>query len=223
MPRANFTADASKLQFGNAGDTSAFYVVNQSGFDLSPPAAEVRQGLEILREYTDGSGKAVKVVKLGDELDVHLKFRGVGRKNIDSVVLVDLLPGGFELVLDPRVPEASRDTTPEQAQQGTERAGGQSTEQNEAEGEGREGQGDLRWITPIGGGKKSTWQPDYVDLREDRVVLYGAIDKDANEFVYRIKATNSGTFVIPPAYGEGMYDRAVKARSLGGTIIVERR
>ena len=224
MPRVNFTADAAKVQFGNAGDTNAFYVVNQSGFDLVPPAVEIRQGLEILREYADAAGKPVKTVKLGDELDVHLKFRGVGKKSIDSVVLVDLLPGGFELVLDTRVPEANRDITPEQAQEARERAGGASSEENKEEGEGRgEGQGEPHWITPIGGGKKSTWQPDYVDLREDRVVLYGAIDKDANEFVYRIKATNAGTFVVPPAYGEGMYDRTVKARSLGGTITVEKR
>ena len=62
-----------------------------------------------------------------------------------------------------------------------------------------------------------------VDLREDRVVLYGAIDKDANEFVYRIKATHAGTFVTPPAYGEGLYDRTVKARSTSGSIAVEKR
>ena len=222
MPRVNFTADAAKIQFNNAADVNAFYMVNQSGFDSSPPVAEVKQGLEILREYTDAGGKTVNSVKLGDELDVHLKFRGVGRKNIDSVVLVDLLPGGFELVLDTRVPEANRDITPEQAQQRVER-GGQAAAGNEEAGEAREGQGDPHWVTPIGGGKKSTWQPEYVDLREDRVVLYGAIDKDANEFVYRIKATNTGSYVVPSAYGEGMYDRTVKARSLGGTMTVDKR
>ena len=228
MPRVNFTPDAATVQFGNAGDTNAFYVVNQSGFDSVPPATEVKHGLEILREYADAAGKPVKNVKLGDELEVHLRFRGVGKKSIDSVVLVDLLPGGFELVLDSRVPEANRDMTPEQAQKGQERTGGETATESEEEGEGRgeaegQGPGDARWITPIGGGKKSTWQPDYVDLRDDRVVLYGAIDKDANEFVYRIKATNAGTFVVPPAYGEGMYDRTVEARSLGGTITVEKR
>ena len=79
-----------------------------------------------------------------------------------------------------------------------------------------------KWTSPIGL-RKSSWQPDYVDLREDRVVLYGSIDKDANEFVYRIKATNAGTFVTPPAFGEGMYDRTIKARSLGGAMTVEKR
>ena len=55
------------------------------------------------------------------------------------------------------------------------------------------------------------------------MVLYGVVSKDIKEFAYRIKATNTGTFVVPPAYGESMYDRSVQARSLGGKIVVEKR
>jgi uncharacterized protein YfaS (alpha-2-macroglobulin family) len=40
------------------------------------------------------------------------------------------------------------------------------------------------------------------------------------EVIYRIKATNIGTYTIPPAYGEAMYDRSVLARSVAGTIQV---
>ena len=43
------------------------------------------------------------------------------------------------------------------------------------------------------------------------------------EFVYRIKATNAGTYIVPPAYGESMYDRTVQARSLGSKLNVERK
>ena len=224
MPRVNFSADAKKLQFANSGDSNAFFVVNQSGFEVAPPATELKQGLEVLREYADGSGKSIKSVKQGDEIEVHLKFRAIGRPAIDSVVFVDLLPGGFELVLDSRAPEQSPDAASDKAQKSEGRAGGEPPADTEEGGEGQGGpQAEVRWVTPIGGGKKSTWQPEYVDLREDRVVLYGAIDKDANEFVYRIKATHAGTFVTPPAYGEGLYDRTVKARSLGGTMTVEKR
>ena len=224
MPRVNFTADAKKIQFANGGDTTAFFVVNQSGFDVAPPATELKQNLEILREYTDASGKSIKSVKQGDEIDVHLKFRAIGRPAIDSVVFVDLLPGGFELVLDSKTPpNVGRDAASDKAQQTEGSANAQGSD-NEGEGESQgEPQAEQKWVTPIGGWKKSTWQPDYVDLREDRVVLYGAIDKAANAFVYRIKATHAGTFVTPPAYGEGLYDRTVKARSTGGSITVEKR
>ena len=85
------------------------------------------------------------------------------------------------------------------------------------------GEGEVRkWRSPIGT-QRSTWRPDYADLREDRVVLYGVVNAEFQEFAYRIKATNTGTFVVPPAYGESMYDRSVQARSLGGKIVVEKR
>jgi uncharacterized protein YfaS (alpha-2-macroglobulin family) len=52
------------------------------------------------------------------------------------------------------------------------------------------------------------------------VVLYGWVGPEAQEFVYRIKATNRGTFVLPPPFAESMYDRSVKARGLPGVVKV---
>ena len=69
----------------------------------------------------------------------------------------------------------------------------------------------------------SNWSLEYADVREDRVILYGTASRGVNEFVYRIRATNAGTFVVPPAYGESMYDRAVQARSLGSKITVAKK
>jgi uncharacterized protein YfaS (alpha-2-macroglobulin family) len=202
IPRASFSVDAAKLQFGNKNDLPAYYVVEQTGFDRNLPEKEIKNGFEILREYVDAKGNPVKSVKVGDEIEVRLKFRAIGREGVDNAALVDLLPGGFDLVLN---------AAPAQPQ--------------ESEGEGREGRGDpenRKWRAPIGT-QRSTWQPDYADLREDRVVLYGFIKKDFQDFAYRIKATNTGTFTVPPAYGESMYNRSVQARSLGTKMTVEKR
>ncbi|HXO99936.1 MAG TPA: hypothetical protein VN813_05505 [Luteibacter sp.] len=74
------------------------------------------------------------------------------------------------------------------------------------------------------GNPESTWKPQYADVREDRVVVYGYASRDVQEFVYRIKATNAGKFVIPPAFVESLYDRGVQARAPGGgTMTVERK
>jgi uncharacterized protein YfaS (alpha-2-macroglobulin family) len=62
----------------------------------------------------------------------------------------------------------------------------------------------------------------YADPREDRVVFYGFLTRGVQEVVYRIKATNVGSYAIPPAYGEAMYDRSVAARSIGARIEVVR-
>ncbi|VTR39771.1 Uncharacterised protein [Serratia fonticola] len=79
---------------------------------------------------------------------------------------------------------------------------------------------DAGWQSPLAA-SGSTWAPDYSDIREDRVIIYGSASTDVQEFVYQIKATNTGSFVIPPAYGEAMYDREVQAMSASsGKLVV---
>ena len=57
--------------------------------------------------------------------------------------------------------------------------------------------------------EETPWTPYHVDVREDRLVLYGDATKDAATFVYRVRATNAGVFQVPPAFAEGMYNRTV--------------
>jgi uncharacterized protein YfaS (alpha-2-macroglobulin family) len=64
------------------------------------------------------------------------------------------------------------------------------------------------------------WDPEYVDVREDRVVLYGWLGGTAQRFIYRIKPTNRGTFRVPPVLVEGFYDRTAWGRGVGGEITV---
>ena len=53
------------------------------------------------------------------------------------------------------------------------------------------------------------------------MLVFGTALPDVQEFIYKIKAVNRGHFIVPPTYGESMYDKSVKARSLGGKISVE--
>jgi len=66
----------------------------------------------------------------------------------------------------------------------------------------------------------SGWRADYVDVREDRVVFYGSFDTSVRELNYRVKLTAAGSFVVPPAYAESMYDRSVHAGGLPGRFDV---
>jgi uncharacterized protein YfaS (alpha-2-macroglobulin family) len=70
-------------------------------------------------------------------------------------------------------------------------------------------------------GRGSGWAPDFVDLRDDRVVLYGSLSKNLAEYTYRIRATNAGKFLVPASYAESMYDRTLRARAVTGTVTVE--
>jgi uncharacterized protein YfaS (alpha-2-macroglobulin family) len=56
------------------------------------------------------------------------------------------------------------------------------------------------------------WNPDYVDIREDRIVVYGTLSNRVQSFTYRARAINSGSFTVPPLFAEAMYDKSVWAR-----------
>jgi uncharacterized protein YfaS (alpha-2-macroglobulin family) len=204
FPKAKFSEQAAALRFTNNSELQAYYTVEQSGFDRKPPTTAIRQGFELLREYTDGSGKPLTTLGMGQQVDVHLKFRSIDRDYLSSLALVDLLPGGFELV----VPSQEAQTP--------------VLEASTAEGEGEEYEGDYTgWTCQVCVSSKNA-RMQYADMREDRVVFYVDATKDMSEIVYRIKATNVGNYVVPPAYGEAMYDRAVVGRSAAGKLEVSR-
>jgi uncharacterized protein YfaS (alpha-2-macroglobulin family) len=208
FPKSAFSADTKTLDFRTDSPLRAFYLVNESGFDRVPATTALTQGMEITREFLDASGKATTKVKLGEEVTVHLRFRAIGRPSIDDAVLVDLLPGGFDVV----VPNAAPEDQPLLAASPRE---GDGNDESETEGEGS---GCLcLWLT-----SRTRGFPNFADLREDRVVVYGRVTDVVQEFSYRIKATNVGSYVIPAAFGESMYDTKLRARAVAGRITVER-
>jgi alpha-2-macroglobulin len=196
--RGMYSGDAKKLHLGNETGLTGFFAVTNAGFDRTPPNAVVHEGMEILREYLDAQGQPVKSVKTGEEITVHLRMRAIDLDYIPNVAVTDLLPGGFELVL--------QSTSPADIA-GSERDATKSSNGSD---------------TPldrlgVGGG----WRPEFVDLREDRVVLYGSLSKNLAQYTYRIRATNAGVFLVPPSYAESMYDRKLRARALPASITVE--
>ncbi len=160
----------------------------------------------MLREYTDASGKPLTSIAMGQQVDVHLKFRGIGHDYLSSMALVDLLPGGFELV----VPSQEAQTPFLEASTEASESDARSTRRAYA-----------GWTCQLCVGR-TTATLHYADMREDRVVFYVDAGKDMSEIVYRIKATNVGNYVVPPAYGEAMYDRSVVGRSAAGKLAVSR-
>ncbi|MDR1839356.1 MAG: hypothetical protein LBQ93_07245, partial [Treponema sp.] len=55
------------------------------------------------------------------------------------------------------------------------------------------------------------WTPDYVDIREDRIVVYGTVTSRVSSFSYTTRAINAGSFTAPPLFAEAMYDKSVWA------------
>lgn len=193
--RGVYGGDARSLHLQNDTGVPGYFAVTNAGFDRTPPNAVVRDGMEILREYLDAQGQPVTSVKTGEEITVRLRLRAIDADYIPNVALTDLLPGGFELALPSRpaqTTDAGADAHTEPGAAPLDRLG-------------------------TGGG----WAPDFVDVREDRVVLYGTLSKNLAQYTYRIRATNAGLFLVPPSYAESMYDRTLRARALAGSVTVE--
>jgi uncharacterized protein YfaS (alpha-2-macroglobulin family) len=110
---------------------------------------------------------------------------------------VDLLPGGVEAVLEMRVPADTSNAGIDPALTRARMAAA---------------------ALPIGVPQQSNWFPSHIDLREDRLILYGDATRNAGTFVYRARATNAGVFQTPPAFAEGLYNRTVKGVSPAGKL-----
>jgi uncharacterized protein YfaS (alpha-2-macroglobulin family) len=189
---------AQAVRFSRAGTPlPGYYSLSESGFDRNPPAAELAQGLEIIREIVDAKGNALTRVRVGDECFIRLRLRTTSRDRLEQAAVVDLLPGGTEAVLELQPTADSSDAGQDPAI-ANRRAG----------------------ALPIGVPGQSTWMPDHVDLRDDRLVLYGTVTRTAATFVYRVRATNAGTFQVAPAFAEGMYDRTIAGLSKATTLEV---
>jgi uncharacterized protein YfaS (alpha-2-macroglobulin family) len=249
LPTVTFSSDAEKIRYTVPPSLPYYYSQIQSGFDTEIPKTETKKGLEITREYLNEKGEAVKVVKLGETVQVRLRVRGVDARVqtgvvVPHVVIVDLLPSGLEPVLETVEATSESERSSEDNRDGEgERTselppyGGDGGEGDESVPEDQEsGASDgaffqfLKFAVPRARAQIATpaaarltsLSPDYVDRREDRMIIYSSVPADIREFIYKARAVAQGNFVIPPAFGEAMYDRSIQYKGgQSGTFKVE--
>ncbi|KAF0814537.1 putative lipoprotein YfhM [Andreprevotia sp. IGB-42] len=209
LGRAPLSVTAARARMGKDGNAPAWYAIAESGFDRNAPTGEVKQGLEVVREYLSLDGKPLAKVKIGDEFLVRIRLRATERDSVSQVAVVDLLPGGVEIVPAPR---DDAEAAPAAASEG---------EQAEGDGGESEGVGDVplaSWQPPVGVKAQTDWQIDYLEQREDRLIIYGSAGHDAATFVYKLRATHAGKFKTPAPYAEAMYNPRMQARGAVGSL-----
>jgi len=99
--KIHFAPTTSALLFAAnppIGGPGAFFQTIEEGYDAQLPDKVIASGMEVHREIVDGHNKPVTTVKLGEELTVRLIIRSLDRERHDNIALVDLLPGGFEIL-----------------------------------------------------------------------------------------------------------------------------
>ena len=99
--RSAFSKDAIAVRFKSSpavAGPGAFFQVIEAGFDRHVPTKAVTEGVEVYRELLDKDDKPVTRTKLGEPIKVRLHARSTGKEPITNVAVIDLLPGGFEVV-----------------------------------------------------------------------------------------------------------------------------
>lgn len=196
-PRVSFPENTKKLHFSGASSQQLYYAISESGYDQQAPTTDLRNGLEIMRSYLNAKGETVDKVTLGDEITVQLRIRAINQDWLNNVAIEDLLPAGFEAVIQTPVVKSKPDSESPDEKQSNDTS---------------------LWKDRLSTG--GNWTPEYADIREDRVVLYGTVNNQLSEYRYTLKATSDGVFNVPPVYAQAMYQPTIRARSGAGKISV---
>src|SRR5262249_55206014 len=83
---------------GHLSGPGGFFQIVEGGFDRQVPNQALTNGLEVYREVLGKNNEAVSRTKLGEQLHVRVHVRSLQREPLTNVAIVDLLPGGFEVV-----------------------------------------------------------------------------------------------------------------------------
>jgi alpha-2-macroglobulin len=102
MVTGTFSENAKAVVFHldrppNAPDLGAFYQTIESGFDRTPPAQPIGDGLEAAQELVGSNGAAVNRLRVGDGASFRVRVRNLADRPLTHLAVLNLLPGGFEI------------------------------------------------------------------------------------------------------------------------------
>ena len=159
----------------------------------------MNKGIEIIREFLDANGDPLTRATVGQEFLVRLRMRATDRDRVPQVAVVDLLPGGVEPVTELQLPAdtSAAGVDPALMRRRAAVARCRSASRNDRTG--------FRIMSTCA---KTAWCST-ARSRETRGRLSTAC-----------RATNAGTFQVPPAFAEGMYNRTLTGLSLAGKLEV---
>ncbi|HKS31856.1 MAG TPA: alpha-2-macroglobulin [Chthoniobacterales bacterium] len=101
LQRTDFSARTKAVRFRAAtpvGGPGAFFQVIEAGFDRAVPDRPLADGLEVYREFLVKNTPGITRTHLGESVHVRLHVRSLKDRATTNVAIIDLLPGGFEIV-----------------------------------------------------------------------------------------------------------------------------
>ncbi|MHB1220650.1 MAG: alpha-2-macroglobulin family protein [Gammaproteobacteria bacterium] len=91
--------NAKQIELMTSKNQGYFYQLTQSGFNKTE-SKTFNNGIEVYREYRTADDATLSSVHLGDDIIVYIRVRTIDNLYHSNIAVVDLLPGGFEVVRD---------------------------------------------------------------------------------------------------------------------------
>ena len=163
--------DGAQVRLTVQGEGSCYYYWTVFGIQRDSFIEEYERELQVRRRYFNQDGEErTRTFSHGDLIVAEITVKAL-TANLENVVVVDMLPTGFEIE-NPRL-------------------------------ESRAG---IPWL------KKQGFKPDYIDIRDDRLIFFGTFPRQRErKFYYALRAVTQGEFTLPPIAAEAMYDATKSA------------
>jgi len=170
--------DGVRVQLSVEGEGNCYYYWSAFGIQRGSYVEEYEREIQARRRYFNKDGEQVTQQFVhGDLIVAEITVKAL-TANLENVVVVDMLPAGFEIE-NPRL-------------------------------ESRAG---IPWL------KAKGFKPDYLDIRDDRLIFFGTFPRQRErKFYYALRAVTQGEFTLPPIAAEAMYD-ATKSTVSGSARI----
>ena len=176
--------DGARVQLTLEGEGNCYYYWSAFGIQRDSFIEEYERELQVQRRYFNKDGESLTGTFVhGDLIVAEITVKAL-TANLENVVVVDMLPTGFEIE-NPRL-------------------------------ESRAG---IPWL------KAQGFKPDYLDIRDDRLIFFGTFPRQRErKFYYALRAVTQGEFTLPPIAAEAMYDptKSAVAGSMDIKVVAER-
>ncbi len=176
--------DGARIQLSIKGDGTCYYYWSAFGIQRDSYIEEYERELQVRRRYFNKNGEELTGTFVhGDLIVAEISVKAL-TANLENVVVVDMLPTGFEIE-NPRL-------------------------------ESRAG---IPWL------KTQGFKPDYLDIRDDRLIFFGTFPRQRErKFYYALRAVTQGEFTLPPIAAEAMYDptKSTVTGSMAIKVVTER-
>ena len=172
--------DGAQVKIAIKGTGNCYYYWSAFGIRRDSHIEEYDRDIEVQRRYLNQEGVPYEnEFQHGDMIIAEVTVKAL-TSNLQNVVVVDMLPAGFEI-------ENARLAS---------RAG-------------------IPWL------KIQDFRPDYVDIRDDRLIFFGSFPRQRErKFHYALRAVTRGDFTLPPVSAEAMYDPVKSSVAGSGNIRV---